>query len=61
VQRPTSCMFGGPDLRTLFITSARHGIDPDALERQPLAGSIFALELTVPGLPEPTFARSHRT
>jgi len=61
VQRPTSCMFGGPDLRTLFITSARHGIEPDALERQPLAGSIFALELTVPGLPEPTFARSHRT
>ncbi|MCX5579620.1 SMP-30/gluconolactonase/LRE family protein [Kaistia terrae] len=28
VSQPTSCMFGGPDLRTLYVTSARWGLSP---------------------------------
>jgi sugar lactone lactonase YvrE len=40
----TSCSFGGPDLRDLYITSA---IDPDRDE--PLAGSIFCYRSDVGG------------
>ncbi len=56
VARPTSCMFGGPELRHLYITSASYGLDQAALAAQPLAGSVFVLETDVPGLPEPRFA-----
>jgi len=41
VDRPTSCAFGGPDLATLFITTARHGLDEAALARAPDAGRVF--------------------
>jgi len=58
VDRPTACCFGGKDLDTLFITSARINLDAEALRRQPLAGSVFALRPGVPGLPEPLFGRA---
>jgi len=53
---PTMCAFGGADLRTLYITSARQQRDADELARLPLSGGIFALQVDVPGLPEPRFA-----
>ena len=53
VTRPTSCAFGGNDLKTLYITTARHGLSPQQLEEQPLAGSVLALTTDVPGLAEP--------
>ena len=53
---PTMCAFGGPDLRTLYITSARQQRDADELARLPLSGGLFAMEVDVPGLPEPRFA-----
>ena len=56
VQRPTCCAFGGPNLSTLFVTSARTGLSDDELEGQPLAGSIIAVEVGIKGLPEPKFA-----
>ena len=55
VSRPTSCAFGGPDLTTLYITSARIGLSDAALDRQPMAGSLFAIEVDVPGRPVPEF------
>lgn len=51
VSRPTSCAFGGPDLGTLYVTSARTGLDAEALARQPLAGGVFALDTGAKGLP----------
>ncbi len=45
----TSCAFGGPDLTTLFITSARGGLPDDQLQRQPNAGALFALDVGVAG------------
>lgn len=45
-QRPTSCAFGGPDLRTLYITSAAIGIEAPGED-----GGIFAIDLPTPGLP----------
>jgi sugar lactone lactonase YvrE len=55
VQRPTSCMFGGSDLRTLYVTSASTELDCNALACGPLAGALFALQCDVPGLPETPF------
>ena len=51
VQRPTTCMFGGPDLATLYVTSARMDLADDALAAQPQAGGVFALDVGVRGLP----------
>lgn len=58
VSRPTSCAFGGEGLTTLYITSARTGLSDAALDRQPMAGSLFALDVEVPGLPVPEFGIS---
>jgi L-arabinonolactonase len=49
VGQPSSCAFGGDDLRTLFVTSAREGLAPEDLAEQPLAGSLFAFEPGVRG------------
>jgi sugar lactone lactonase YvrE len=53
---PTMCAFGGADLRTLYVTSARQMRDADELRRLPQSGGIFALAVDIPGLPEPQFA-----
>lgn len=50
VSRPTACAFGGADLKTLFITTARQGLSEAAMDRQPLAGCLFALQVDTPGL-----------
>jgi sugar lactone lactonase YvrE len=39
----TSCAFGGADLRTLFVTTGREGLERSALERQPDAGRVFSV------------------
>ncbi|MCO4784487.1 SMP-30/gluconolactonase/LRE family protein [Marinomonas atlantica] len=49
VSRPTSCCFGGPNRRTLFITTASIGLDDQVLKKQPLAGYVIAIELDVTG------------
>ncbi len=51
VTQVTSCTFGGPAGKTLYITSARTGLDEAELQRQPLAGSIFQVETHTQGLP----------
>jgi sugar lactone lactonase YvrE len=55
VQRPTMCAFGGPDLKTLFITTATFPLSATTLRKQPLAGSIFAIDVGIAGIPEPFF------
>jgi sugar lactone lactonase YvrE len=53
---PTMCAFGGADLATLYVTTARQMRDADELARLPHSGGIFAMRVPVPGLPEPAFA-----
>jgi sugar lactone lactonase YvrE len=53
---PTMCAFGGRDLRTLYVTSARQMREPEELARLPQSGGLFAMPVDVPGLPEPAFA-----
>jgi sugar lactone lactonase YvrE len=45
----TCCAFGGPDLRTLFVTSATEGLSEEEKAAQPLAGRLMALEPGVTG------------
>jgi sugar lactone lactonase YvrE len=52
---PTMCAFGGSDLRTLYVTSARQNRDAEELARLPQSGGIFAMRVDVAGLPEPKF------
>jgi sugar lactone lactonase YvrE len=51
---PTSCAFGGPDLRTLYLTSARFGL-PDERRTRPDEGALFAIDAGVTGRPEYLF------
>lgn len=56
VTRPTSVTFGGSGLQQLFITSARHGLNPSQLAGEPHAGDIFAIIPGVNGLPANRFS-----
>ena len=56
VQKPTSCMFGGPNLATMYITSASIGLSEADKKAQPQAGGLFALDVGVRGVPETRFA-----
>ena len=51
----TNCAFGGADLRTLYITSARSGLSAEQLAREPLAGGLFAVDVGEPGTPAGVF------
>jgi sugar lactone lactonase YvrE len=47
--QPTSCAFGGDDLATLFITTARYGLDDAQLADEPMAGGLLACRPGVTG------------
>jgi len=51
VPRPTSCAFGGDDLKTLYITTARAGLSEAQLDAAPLSGSVLSLTTDVAGAP----------
>jgi L-arabinonolactonase len=55
VQQPTCPMFGGPGLDVMYVTSASIRLDAEARARQPQAGSLFAVDAGVKGLPEARF------
>lgn len=48
---PTMPCFGGDDLKTLYITSARHSRPAAELARMPQSGCVFSTRVEVPGLP----------
>jgi sugar lactone lactonase YvrE len=47
---PTMPCFGGPDLKTLFITTARHGRSEAELAQYPGSGCLWAMRVEVAGL-----------
>ncbi|MFY7866590.1 SMP-30/gluconolactonase/LRE family protein [Roseateles sp.] len=51
VRCPTMPCFGGPDLRTLYITTAREKRPAEELAAQPWAGCVLHVRVEVPGLP----------
>src|SRR6185295_7825057 len=48
---PTAPCFGGPDMKTIYVTSLRHGVRAEVLAEKPLSGGIFAVQVDVPGVP----------
>jgi sugar lactone lactonase YvrE len=56
VTNVTSATFGGPGLRTLYLTSARQRLSERQLAAEPLAGAVLAIEPGVAGLPGNPFA-----
>ena len=55
VPRPTSVTFGGPDLKTLFITTARVRLPSRVLAEAPFSGGLFTIDVPVAGLPATNF------
>lgn len=53
VPNVTKCCFGGPDLKTLYITTAATGLSEAQLEEVPLAGGLFAVEVKQQGFVYP--------
>ena len=51
VTQVTACAFGGPNLDTLYITSAAQELDAAALEREPYAGGLFSIKTPYQGVP----------
>ena len=58
VTNPTCVCFGGRDLKTLFITSARKFLSDEQLSTEPQAGHVLAIHGLAQGLPEHRFAMS---
>jgi len=55
VRCPTMPCFGGADLKTLYVTTARENRPAAELAAQPLAGCVLSLRVDVPGLPANLF------
>tara|TARA_B100000745_G_scaffold120653_1_gene78135 strand:+ start:209 stop:1105 length:897 start_codon:yes stop_codon:yes gene_type:complete len=51
----TNCVFGGKDLKTLFITTARQGLSKEYVTKNPYAGSLFAIDLSIKGIEDNNF------
>ena len=47
---PTMPCFGGDDLKTLYLTTARKGRPADELAQYPDSGCVFSMRVDVPGL-----------
>ena len=60
VLRPTSCCFGGSDLKTLFVTSAANGLTAAQLEQYPLSGSVFVVHGVGQGVSVPPMTLKRR-
>ncbi|GAB4214491.1 MAG: CBU_1789 family Dot/Icm type IV secretion system effector [Rhodoferax sp.] len=56
VQCPTMPCLGGPDLRTLYVTSARAHRGEAECAALPASGQVIALQVPTPGLPVARFA-----
>lgn len=52
----TNVCFGGPDMRTLFVSTASTDLTPQQKAEQPHAGALFAVETNATGVPPHRFA-----
>ncbi|CEP35704.1 MULTISPECIES: SMP-30/gluconolactonase/LRE family protein [unclassified Halomonas] len=52
VSQPSCPAFAGPDLKTLYITTAQEGFSAEQLAQEPTAGSLYRVETGIKGLTE---------
>jgi len=52
----TSVAFGGPDMSTLFVATARENLTEEQLDSHPHSGAVFAVPTRVHGFPANTFS-----
>jgi len=52
----TSVAFGGPDMSTLFVATARENLTEEQLRAHPHSGAVFAVPTRVHGFPANTFS-----
>ncbi|MGP9767806.1 SMP-30/gluconolactonase/LRE family protein [Halomonas sp. AOP13-D3-9] len=52
VSQPSCPAFAGPDLKTLYITTAQEGFSAEQLAQEPTAGSLYRVETGITGLAE---------
>ena len=50
VPAPTMCCFGGPDLKTLYVTTKRVGLSDEVLAAYPQSGGIFSVDVGIEGV-----------
>lgn len=55
VTNPTSCTFGGPDRRTLFVTSAQFTLSKGQLAANPLEGAVLGSNVEIAGMTDHRF------
>ncbi|MBG1233606.1 SMP-30/gluconolactonase/LRE family protein [Aestuariivirga litoralis] len=55
VTRPTCVVFGGPELDTIYVTSACANMPPEMFKKRPLEGGLFCFNPGVKGLPKHKF------
>ena len=58
--QPSCVTLGGALLDTLYVTSAREGMEEETLAREPHAGGVFAVRIGRQGLEEPRFQGRRR-
>ena len=51
VSLPTKCAFAGPDLTTLYVTSASDELSAEQRRKEPLAGALLRVRPGERGLP----------
>ncbi len=56
----TSCAFGGKYLDTLYITTAKTGMNEKQLKQFPLSGGVFSVTVDVKGTPANYFNTKHK-
>jgi L-arabinonolactonase len=54
-RQPSCVALGGARLDTLYVTTARVGLDARALAQEPSSGGVFSATVARRGLPEPVF------
>lgn len=56
VPRPTSCIFGGENMRSLYVTSSSYRLSEKEMLESPLSGGIFEIDTSTEGLIETEFS-----
>jgi sugar lactone lactonase YvrE len=55
----TSLCFGGPDLKTLHVTTGWSAGTTEETKEQDIGGTVFMRQVDIPGLPEPIITLPH--